>query len=259
MFFWALFSMNLHFSSVIQLQLSGSRRHSNFSAISPSWPLNLGDLSSLNYDLKCHMNGDTISALHSFTISSRWPVLQSFSQNHGSQNFNLWPQNRDACVFKYVFFSHSVHWPPSSTYSLWTMPSAIQPVDNHLYSITGILQILGTCTGRFCIQCKHIFIRSSNQCFHLLFTWIQNLFKHVTHRKEMSQMRFLKCFSLTTMRRNGEQICLNCPEKKRNTNLKMLPPEFLNFVSQNTKILSSITILNIDNKNKYLLSIKSAY
>lgn len=73
---------------------------SNFSAISPNWPLNLGDLSSLNYDLKCHMNGDTISALLSFTFSNRWPVLQSFSQNA-----NLWPQNRDTYVFKYVFCS----------------------------------------------------------------------------------------------------------------------------------------------------------
>lgn len=84
-----------------------THRISNFSAILPSWPLNLGDLSSLNYDLKCHMNGDTISALHSFTISSRWPVLQSFSQNHGSRNFNLWPQNRAVCLSMFFFFSQS--------------------------------------------------------------------------------------------------------------------------------------------------------
>lgn len=104
MFFWAE-SAFFKCDSATSFWIPETHRISNFSAISPSWPLNLGDLSSLNYDLKCHMNGDTISALHSFTISSRWPVLQCFSQNHGSQNFNLWPQNRDACVFKYGFFS----------------------------------------------------------------------------------------------------------------------------------------------------------
>lgn len=53
----------------------GSRRHTpdqqlwrNLSMLSR--PSNLGDLSSLNFDLKCHMNGDTISALHSFPITS---------------------------------------------------------------------------------------------------------------------------------------------------------------------------------------------
>lgn len=86
-------------------EVTESGRISNLSRILPRWPLNWHDLSSLNFDSKCHMNGDTISCLsflpHQSSVTLD-PVTQSFSQKCASWTFHLWPEWRQACVCAFL-------------------------------------------------------------------------------------------------------------------------------------------------------------
>lgn len=75
-------------------------------AISPSWLWNPSDLSSLNFDLRLHMNRDTISSLSFLPQTHRPLPPKIFTEMRFMELRPLTPEQQSMCAF---FWSRHVH------------------------------------------------------------------------------------------------------------------------------------------------------
>lgn len=75
-------------------------------AISPSWHWNPSDLSSLNFDLRRHMNGDTISSLSFLPQPHRPLPPKIFTETWFMELRPLTHEQKSMCAF---FWSKRVH------------------------------------------------------------------------------------------------------------------------------------------------------
>lgn len=75
-------------------------------AISPSWHWNPSDLSSLNFDLRRHMNGDTISSLSFLPQPHRPLPPKIFTETWFMELRPLTHEQKSMCAF---FWSKHVH------------------------------------------------------------------------------------------------------------------------------------------------------